>query len=63
MADLWHKGEYQLGYRVTAVALVTAMTGTHCTILLKLAIQQNIKTMEPEYIRTKDKYRYYKTQE
>jgi len=43
MAALSHKGEYQLGYPVRAVVLGTAMTETNCTILLRPAIQWNIK--------------------
>jgi hypothetical protein len=37
------KLEYQLGYHVTAVVLGMAMTGTHCTILLQVTTQCNIK--------------------
>ena len=43
MAALWLMGVYKLGCPVTAVVLGTAITEMHCTILLKLAIQWNIK--------------------
>jgi len=55
MVALWHQGEYQLGYPVTAMVHRTAMTEMHCNHLTEASNTVKYQTMEPEYMRTKDK--------
>ena len=55
MAALWHKGKSQIGYPVTAIGTWDSNDRNALRYLTEASNTVKYQTMEPVYMRTKDK--------